>query len=553
MRGKSFTVPVAGGQVSGWVDGAGVPVLLLHGGPGLSYEYLDDLAADLGDGYEIAAYQQRGIAPSMLEGPYDVDTHLDDVAAVLDALGWQMAYVVGHSWGGHLAFHVALAMPERLLGVLTLDPLGAVGDGGEAIFGAELGARLPADVRKRAEELDQRAMAGEGSEEESLESLRLYWPAYYANVELAPPMPPISVSGRGLRRMLRVAAAATPGARGVASQHLGPGGDCRGRGESDAGRGVGRGDRGADPWRVGREGAQRRPLPVVREPGLRAVGAGSVGGGLMPTLAAVVSALERRYDPAWAEDWDSVGLVCGDPAATVTHIHFAVDPVGPVIDEAIAAGAQLLVTHHPLFLGGTESVAATTAKGRVVHRLITAGVGLYVAHTNADVARPGVSDALAAVLGLNDVRSLNADSERGLGRIGTLPAPITLREFAAAVAKALPATRWGVRAAGDPDRVVASVAVCGGSGGELAETAAVLGADVLVTSDLKHHRTSEALDDVGIALVDAGHWATEQPWVASAAEILAADLSALGTTVECTVSTTVTDPWTLHVNSPEEL
>jgi pimeloyl-ACP methyl ester carboxylesterase len=194
MRGKSLTVPVAGGQVSGWVDGAGVPVLLLHGGPGLSYEYLDDVAADLGEGYEIAAYQQRGIAPSMLEGPYDIDTHLDDVAAVLDALGWQMAYVVGHSWGGHLAFHVAVAMPERLLGVLALDPLGAVGDGGEAIFGAELGARLPADISKRAEELDQRAMAGEGSEEESLESLRLYWPAYYARFDQAPPMPPLSVS-----------------------------------------------------------------------------------------------------------------------------------------------------------------------------------------------------------------------------------------------------------------------------------------------------------------------------------------------------------------------
>jgi pimeloyl-ACP methyl ester carboxylesterase len=194
MRGQSFTTPVEGGQVSGWVDGAGVPVLLLHGGPGLSYEYLDGLAADIGDGYEIAAYQQRGIAPSMPDGPYDVDTHLDDVAAVLDALGWQMAYVVGHSWGGHLSFHVATAMPERLLGILAVDPLGAVGDGGASLFGEAMGARLPADIRARAEELDERAMAGEGTEEDAVESLRLFWPAYFANVDDAPPMPPLRLS-----------------------------------------------------------------------------------------------------------------------------------------------------------------------------------------------------------------------------------------------------------------------------------------------------------------------------------------------------------------------
>jgi dinuclear metal center YbgI/SA1388 family protein len=273
----------------------------------------------------------------------------------------------------------------------------------------------------------------------------------------------------------------------------------------------------------------------------------------MATLSSVVAGIERRYDPSWAADWDSVGLICGDPAAAVTKVHVAVDPVSPVVEEAISVGAQLLVTHHPLFLGGTESVAATTAKGRVVQRLITAGVGLYVAHTNADVARPGVSDALAELLGLDGIRPFDAGSERGLGRVGVLASPMTLRDFAAAVATQLPATSWGVRAGGDPDRLVTTVAVCGGSGGELAESAAALGADVLVTSDLKHHRSSETLEDVGIALIDAAHWATEQPWVVRAADLLATDLAAAGTTVECTVSTIVTDPWTLHVNSPEEL
>src|SRR3954453_16991294 len=123
-----------------------------------------------------------------------------------------------------------------------------------------------------------------------------------------------------------------------------------------------------------------------------------------------MTVLEDRYDPAWAEPWDAVGLVCGDPDAEGRRALFAVDPVEVVVDEAIAGGADLLVTHHPLFLGGTTSVAATTAKGRVLHRLLTAGIALYVAHTNADIAFPGVSDALGEALGLTDLRPLRAES-----------------------------------------------------------------------------------------------------------------------------------------------
>src|SRR3954464_11602237 len=124
-------------------------------------------------------------------------------------------------------------------------------------------------------------------------------------------------------------------------------------------------------------------------------------------LGEVIETLERRYDPSWAEPWDAVGLVCGDPDADVRRVHFAVDPVAVVADEAIAAGAQLLVTHHPLYLRGTTSVAATNAKGRLVHRLIGNGVALYVAHTNADVADPGVSDALADAIGVRDPQPLD--------------------------------------------------------------------------------------------------------------------------------------------------
>jgi dinuclear metal center YbgI/SA1388 family protein len=137
----------------------------------------------------------------------------------------------------------------------------------------------------------------------------------------------------------------------------------------------------------------------------------------VPSLADVVAALDRLYDPRRAEPWDAIGLVCGDPDADVRRILFAVDPVSVVADEALQWGADLLVTHHPLFLRPVHGVAATTPKGRVVHRLLTGGVALHVAHTNADSADPGVSDALADVLGLDDLRPLEPQPTRAVDKL----------------------------------------------------------------------------------------------------------------------------------------
>lgn len=277
----------------------------------------------------------------------------------------------------------------------------------------------------------------------------------------------------------------------------------------------------------------------------------------MPTLSDVLATLHRLYDPSWAESWDAVGLVCGDPDAEVGKIMFAVDPVQAVADEALAWGADLLVTHHPLFLRGVHSVAATGFKGRVVHNLIKGDCALAVAHTNADSADPGVSDALAAVLGLTVTGPLDpsaGDPEgcRGIGRIGTLPAPETLAAFAERAARALPATAAGLRVAGDPDRLVRTVAVCGGAGDSLFAAARRSGADVYLTADLRHHPASEALEGGSPALVDAAHWATEWPWLDLAARELSAALAGSGesgATVETYVSRLPTDPWAFHVPS----
>jgi len=380
-----------------------------------------------------------------------------------------------------------------------------------------------------------------------------------------------------------------------------------------------------------------------------------------PTLAEVVSRLDEQYDPRWADSWDAVGLVCGDPDQPVRSVLFAVDPTLQVADEAVTRGVDLLVTHHPLLLRPVSSVAATTPKGRVVHRLLANGVALHVCHTNADSADPGVSDALARTLGVSGLRPLDSDpapamdklvtfvphadagavidalaeagagaigdydrcawtasglgtfrpgqganptigtvgaveevpetrvemvlertrrtavlaalhrahpyeepafdlfetvappSTRGTGRLGLLHPSTSLRDFAARVARALPATAGGVRVAGDPDRPVRTVALCGGAGDGFLDLARRSGADVYVTSDLRHHPASELREHAhgdpadGLALVDVAHWAAEWTWLAPAAQRLRESLAETGATVETHVSRICTDPWQFHV------
>jgi dinuclear metal center YbgI/SA1388 family protein len=261
-------------------------------------------------------------------------------------------------------------------------------------------------------------------------------------------------------------------------------------------------------------------------------------------IGRVVAAIEARYPPSTAEEWDRVGLVVGDPDQTVRTVLLAVDCVQSTVAEAEAVGAQLMVVHHPLLLRGVHSVATTTYKGSLVHRLIRAGIGVYTAHTNADLAMPGVGDALAARLGLHDVRPLRPDGPHP-GRVGRLDPPRSLRALVGEVAGRLPATTVGVRAAGDPDRLIHTLAVVGGSGDAFLADATAAGVDAYLTADLRHHPASEHIDAGGPALLDAPHWATERPWLDALADELRADL---GVTV--VVSDVVTDAWTVHAPAP---
>jgi dinuclear metal center YbgI/SA1388 family protein len=391
---------------------------------------------------------------------------------------------------------------------------------------------------------------------------------------------------------------------------------------------------------------------------------------LVPRLGEVLDVVEDWFDPRWAEPWDAVGLVCGDRDERVERILLAIDPVPATITEAIDRRAQLLLTHHPLLLTGVHGVPADDPKGAMVHRMIRAGVAHYVAHTNADVADPGVSDALASRLALSELRPLDPaagepldklvvfapvaaaqqlidalassgagrigaydrcawtaegqgtfrpdatanpaigqtgeitvvaetrvemvlprrirgqviaalmrahpyeqpafdllpmaelPSTRGIGRVGQLAEPTTLRTLLERAARALPTTVWGLRAAGAPDQLVRTVAVCGGSGASLIERARAAGADAYLTADLKHHTVLEAVSerdrhpvsdpvsdpDRPMALIDAAHWATEAPWLDELAMRLREHF---GTTVDVVVSQRATDPWSLHAPSVE--
>jgi pimeloyl-ACP methyl ester carboxylesterase len=190
---RDLRAEVPGGRIAGWQTGTGSAVLILHGGPGLS-DYTQPLATELGDGFHVIGYQQRGLSPSTTAGPFDIERHVADTVAVLDAAGAERAYLIGHSWGGHLAMQLAIRHPHRVLGLVVTDPLGAVPDGGVSDMERNLAARIPPSQAQRARELDQRAMAGHGTAEDALESLTILWPGYFADPQNAPPMPPLRVA-----------------------------------------------------------------------------------------------------------------------------------------------------------------------------------------------------------------------------------------------------------------------------------------------------------------------------------------------------------------------
>lgn len=273
------------------------------------------------------------------------------------------------------------------------------------------------------------------------------------------------------------------------------------------------------------------------------------------TVADALAAVEQLWPAAGAEPWDEPGLVSGDAAAAVAHVRLVVDVTGDTVADAIEAGADLVVAHHPLLLRGVTTVRESTYKGAMLARLIRGGVALVTAHTNADVVATGTSAVVARLLGLDRVAPLDGAGDTGIGRTGRLAQPMTLAAFAALLDTILPETAGGVRVAGDPLRTVQSIALCAGAGDAFLDHPAVLAADVYVTSDLRHHPASAAAElsriGGGPALVDVSHWASEWLWLAQAA----AELRVLLPDAVVSVSDVRTDPWDFIIvhSTPEEI
>lgn len=169
------------------VAGSGPPLVLLHGGPGVS-DYMG-LLSDETTGWRTVRYQQRGLPPSTIEGPFTVDRHVEDLRAVIDATGSDGAVLLGHSWGTHLALQATLAMGERISGLVLVDPFGIADDGGAVALAQELNERILPEDRARAAEVDEALGAGTATAEDATAYLGVRWPGYFADPAAAPALP----------------------------------------------------------------------------------------------------------------------------------------------------------------------------------------------------------------------------------------------------------------------------------------------------------------------------------------------------------------------------
>ena len=227
----------------------------------------------------------------------------------------------------------------------------------------------------------------------------------------------------------------------------------------------------------------------------------------MPTVREIEAALFELAPREGTMDWDNVGHLLGDPGQEVRRCMVALDITHAVAEEAIAAGCQLLVSHHPIMnckWSQVQTVRDDTFQGSLLTRLLRANVSAICMHTNLDIAGGGVNDVLARALGIQEPEGFTSE---GVGRCGWRAEPMALPEFVRFVSRTLGCN--GVRYAG-AGKPVHRVAVGGGACGEFEDAAIAAGCDTFVTSDLSYHQFVDARVK-GINLIDAGHFPTENP------------------------------------------
>jgi dinuclear metal center YbgI/SA1388 family protein len=260
-------------------------------------------------------------------------------------------------------------------------------------------------------------------------------------------------------------------------------------------------------------------------------------------LSELIQVFESLWPMAGAEDWDRPGLAVGNPNQQVSKALLTVDVTAEVLQEAKSLGCELVISHHPLLLKGVSFLPENQLKGDLVSFAIKNSICLYSAHTNADIVVDGVSSILAEAIGLlGCVPLVETGVGIGHGRIGNLAQAVSLLELAQHVQTMIPKTMAPVRAAGPLQSMVQKVAVVGGAGDSFIEDARRAGAQCLVTSDLRHHVSLDAVSDPAkpLALIDISHFAAESLWLKPTAATLKLKLPK----VEFLVSEVLTDPWT---------
>jgi dinuclear metal center YbgI/SA1388 family protein len=250
----------------------------------------------------------------------------------------------------------------------------------------------------------------------------------------------------------------------------------------------------------------------------------------MPTIAEVAKFLEALCPPQLAEEWDNVGLLVGDPARPAGRVMTCLTVTPASAEEAIAERADLIVTHHPMPFRATKRLTTETTPGKLLWRLIGAGIGIHSPHTAFDSAADGINQRLARELGLDAIEPLRparvalaagdhaaAQMPLGSGRCGRVARPATIRDLIARAKKLLGIEH--VQLVGDPARAVTQVAIACGSAGEFLADAKAKGCDLFLTGEASFHTCLEA-EALGIALLLVGHYASERFAVVELAEVL---------------------------------
>ena len=225
-------------------------------------------------------------------------------------------------------------------------------------------------------------------------------------------------------------------------------------------------------------------------------------------LKDIIEIIEKNYPPCLAYYWDNSGLFFGDIEKEIQKVLVTLDITPQIIDQAIDVGADMVLAHHPITMGGIKTLSDGTMLSDMIINAVKNDICIYSAHTNMDTAKDGINQKLAELFNLQDIIILENDKpfdDCGLGRVGNLESEMTLADFCELVKEKLDTPF--VRVCGE-ERKIKRVAVASGSCSEYVPTAIKKGADVIITADMKYHHCIEFVYD-GIIVIDAGHFPTE--------------------------------------------